>query len=125
MPVLPTTASFRVLLACSEAVESKHRWVHLTPAEVPGLAGLTPVEIQSAVSELTEHGYCAPAAYGELMYITREGAKLARVARDRLTQGAALTDLTMETLAPTLVRFPFFRLPAELVVRAHTPAAVA
>ena len=113
MPVLPTAASFQVLLACSEAVESKHRWVHLTAAEVPGLAGLEAQEIQRAVSELSEHGYCAPAAYGELMYITREGAKLARVARDLVNQGAEITDLTLEALAPSLLRFPFFRLPEE------------
>ena len=113
MPVLPTVASFRVLLACSEAVESKHRWVHLTDNEVPGLAGLTPREIQEAVSELTEQGYCAPAAYGELMYITREGAKLARVARELLGQGLEVAELTMEALAPALVRFPFFRIPEE------------
>ena len=125
MPVLPTAASFRVLLACSEAVESKHRWVHLTAAEVPGLSGLTPTEIQDAVSELTEHGYCAPAAYGELMYITREGAKLARVARDLVSQGTSLADLTLEALAPTLVRFPFFNLPAELAVGRRASSAVA
>ena len=113
MPVLPSAASFQVLLACSEAVESKHRWVHLTAAEVPGLAGLESEEIQRAVSELSEHGYCAPAAYGELMYITREGAKLARVARDLVSQGTEIDDLTMDALAPTLMRFPFFRLPEE------------
>lgn len=113
MPVLPSAASFQVLLACSEAVESKHRWVHLTEAEVPGLAGLESEEIQRAVSELSEHGYCAPAAYGELMYITREGAKLARVARDLVSQGASITDLTLDALAPTLRRFPFFRLPED------------
>jgi len=121
MPVLPTAASFRVLLACSEAVESKHRWVHLTPNEVPGLTGLTPGEIQEAVSELTRQGYCAPAAYGDLMYITREGAKLARVARDLLSQGLEVAELTMETLAPALVRFPFFRVPEEF--RPRTQAA--
>ena len=125
MPVLPTLASFRVLLACSEAVESKHRWVHLTASEVPGLSGLTPSEIQEAISELTEHGYCAPAAYGELMYITREGAKLARVARDLVSQGASVSELTLETLAPALIRFPFFNLPAEVAVRSRRPSAVA
>jgi hypothetical protein len=125
MPVIPTAASFRVLLACSEAVESKHRWVHLTPSEVPGLTGLTPREIQEAVSELTERGYCAPAAYGELLYITREGAKLARVARDLLSQGLEVAELTMEALAPSLVRFPFFRIPEEFATRRQAaPAAV-
>jgi hypothetical protein len=124
MPVLPTAASFSVLLACSEAVESKHRWVHLTEAEVPGLAGLTPGEIQDAVSELTEHGYCAPAAYGELMYITREGAKLARVARDLVSQGTGVTELTLEALAPTLMRFPFFRIPEEFVAGLQGAPAV-
>ena len=113
MPVLPSAASFQVLLACSEAVQSKHRWVHLTAAEVPGLAGLDAREIQAAVSELSEHGYCAPAAYGELMYITREGAKLAKVARDMVSQGAEVAELTLDALAPTLKRFPFFRLPDE------------
>ena len=115
MPVLPTAASFRVLLACSAAVESKHRWVHLTAAEVPGLAGMTPGEIQDAVSELTGYGYCAPAAYGELMYITRKGAKLARAARELVSDGMQMTELTLEALAPTLKRFPFFRLPEEFV----------
>ena len=67
MPVLPSAASFQVLLACSEAVESKHRWVHVTAAEVPGLAGLDAQDIQDAVSELSAHGYCAPAAYGWLV----------------------------------------------------------
>jgi hypothetical protein len=113
MPVLPSVASFQVLLACSEAVESKHRWVHLTAAEVPGLAGLEAQEIQEAVSELSEQGYCAPAAYGELMYITREGAKLAKVARDMLSQGVGLAELTLDALAPVLGRFPFFRLPED------------
>src|SRR5215217_3282415 len=125
MPVLPTAASFRVLLACSEAVESKHRWVHLTANEVPGLAGLTPGEIQEAVSELTVQGYCAPAAYGELMYITREGAKLARVARDLLSQGLEMAELTMDALAPVLMRFPFFRIPEEFVTGGQgAPAAL-
>jgi hypothetical protein len=125
MPVLPTVASFRVLLACSEAVESKHRWVHLTPSEVPGLAGLTPGEIQEAVSELTQRGYCAPAAYGDLMYITREGAKLARAARDLLGEGRDVAELTLESLAPALVRFPFFRIPEELRTRSQAePLAV-
>ena len=113
MPVLPSAASFQVLLACSEAVESKHRWVRLTETEVPGLAGLEAQDIQSAVSELSERGYCAPAAYGELMYITREGAKLAKVAREVMSQGVELAELTLDRLAPALVRFPFFRLPEE------------
>ena len=113
MPVLPSAASFQVLLACSEAVESKHRWVHLTEAEVPGLAGLEAHDIQQAVSELSEYGYCAPAAYGELMYITREGAKLAKIARDMVSQGVELTEITLDALAPMLMRFPFFRLPED------------
>ena len=113
MPVLPSVSSFQVLLACSEAVEIKHRWVRLTAAEVPGLAGLEAEEIQEAVSELSDRGYCAPAAYGELIYITREGAKLAKVARDLLSQGMKLTELTIDTLAPALIRFPFFRLPED------------
>ena len=125
MPVLPTAASFSVLLACSEAIESKHRWVHLTAAEVPGLEGLTPREIQEAVSELTEQGYCTPAAFGELMYITREGAKLARVARDLVSQGMEVTELTLEALAPTLMRFPFFRMPEEFAARLQAAPAVA
>src|SRR5215207_10040508 len=125
MPVLPSAASFQVLLACSEAVESKHRWVRLTETEVPGLVGLDAQEIQEAVSELTEHGYCAPAAYGELMYITREGAKLARIARDMLSKGAEVTELTLEALAPTLMRFPFFRIPEEFVAHPQAAPAVA
>jgi hypothetical protein len=124
MPVLPTAASFQVLLACSEAVQSKHRWVHLTAAEVPGLAGMEAQEIQQAVSELSEHGYCAPAAYGELMYITREGAKLAKVARELVSQGASITDLTLDALTPALKRFPFFRLPEEFTP-ARSSSAVA
>src|SRR5215207_5901581 len=102
MPVLPSAASFQVLLACSEAVESKHRWVRLTETEVPGLVGLDAQEIQAAVSELSERGYCAPAAYGELMYITREGAKLAKAARELVSQGAKITELTLDALAPAL-----------------------
>ena len=125
MPVLPTATSFRVLLACSAAVESRHRWVHLTAAEVPGLAGMTPVEIQDAVSELTGHGYCAPAAYGELMYITREGAKLARAARDLVSEGREVTELTLEELAPTLKRFPFFRIPDDFATHAQSAPVVA
>jgi hypothetical protein len=113
MPVLPSAASFQVLLACSEAVESKHRWVRLTENEVPGLVGLDAQEIQAAVSELSERGYCAPAAYGELIYITREGAKLAKAARELVSQGAKVTELTIDALAPALLRFPFFRLPEE------------
>ena len=123
MPVLPSAASFQVLLACSEAVESKHRWVHLTAAEVPGLSGLAAQEIQSAVSELSEQGYCAPAAYGELMYITREGAKLAKIARDLLSEGAEIADLTLDALAPTLARSPVFRLPQDFM--AARPSALA
>ena len=123
MPVLPSAASFQVLLACSEAVESKHRWVHLTEAEVPGLAGLEARQIQEAVSELSAHGYCAPAAYGELMYITREGAKLAKVARDMIGQGFDVAELTLDALAPTLMRFPFFRLPENFAP--HSSSAMA
>ena len=122
MPVLPSAASFQVLLACSEAVESKHRWVHLTEAEVPGLAGLESEEIQTAVSELSEHGYCAPAAYGELIYITREGAKLAKIARDLVREGADVADLTLDALAPTLKRFPFFRIPEEFTAARSSSA---
>jgi hypothetical protein len=125
MPVLPSAASFRVLLACTEAVQSQHRWVNLTVAEVPGLEGLSPEEVQEAAAELTRQGYCAPVTYGERMYITREGAKLAKVARDLMSQGLQLAELTIETLAPALVRFPYFRLPEEFATRSASSPVVA
>jgi hypothetical protein len=57
------------------------------------------------------------------MYITREGAKLARVARDLLSQGLGVAELTLEALAPSLVRFPFFRLPEEFTARPQAASA--
>jgi hypothetical protein len=39
-------------------------------------------EIQRSLKELTENGCCTPAAYGDLHYITRRGATLARAVRE-------------------------------------------
>ena len=111
MLVLPSQRAFHTLVAWSKAVETRRGWVKLTPCDVPDIAGLTPEEVEETISELNVAGYCTRAAHGDLVYITRQGAKLARIARDMMAEGHALSDLTMERLAPRLAGLPFFRLP--------------
>ena len=117
MPVLPSQRAFHVLVAWSQAVESRRGWVKLTPSDVPGLGGLSQEEVDQAVSELNLRGYSIPAAHGDLVYISRQGAKLARIARDMISEGHALAELTLETLAPRLAGLPFFKLPDPFTLR--------
>jgi hypothetical protein len=114
MQVLPSTQSLRVLLAWSEAVESRGGWVKLDAIQIPALAGMSVDEIQACLSELNHFGYCTPAAHGDLVYLTREGSGLARAARTLVERGAELRDLTLEALGPSLRRLPFFQLPSPL-----------
>lgn len=107
MPVLPTIQSLEVLLAWSEAVEKKHGWVRLEPVEVPALGDVTPEALQASITELASLGLCVRAAHGELVYLTRDGAKLAKVTRHLRSQGAGLEELTPDTIARPLMRFPF------------------
>lgn len=123
MPVLPSQRAFHVLVAWSQAVEPRRGWVKLTPSEVPGLEGLTQEEVEQSVSELNVGGYCTRAAHGDLVYISRQGAKLARIARDLLAEGHALSDLTLEMLAPRLAGLPYFRLPEPFSFRDGIVAA--
>jgi hypothetical protein len=107
MQVLPSARSLCLLLAWSEIVARQRRWVRLTPADRAGLTGFEAVEIRECLQELTERGCCTAAAYGDLHYITRRGATLARAIRELLEQGASLSDLTPAKLGPKLIRFPF------------------
>lgn len=116
MQVLPSTQSLRVLLAWSEAVESRGGWVKLDAAHVPTLTGMSQDEVEACVAELNRFGYCTPAAHGDLVYLTREGSGLARAARALVERGAELRDLTLEALGPSLRRIPFFQLPSPLRV---------
>lgn len=124
MQVLPSTQSLRVLLAWSEAVESRGGWVKLDATHVTALAGMTEDEIHACVSELNRFGYCTPAAHGDLVYLTREGSGLARAARALVDRGAELRDVTLEALGPSLRRIPFFQLPSPLRVSMGADRAV-
>lgn len=117
MQSLPDTKSFSLLLAWSRAVETRRGWVKLDAVHVPELAGMSEREIQACVSELTGYGFCTPAAHGELVYISAEGARLARAARELLGQGVKLEEITLEVIASRLPRSQFFRLPHPLTAR--------
>lgn len=127
MPVLPSQQSFQVLLAWSHAVETRRGWVRLTPTEVPALAGMSCDEVQGCISELSSLGLCTRAAHGDLVYLSRQGARLARVVREMIAEGTALPDVTLELLAPRLAGIPFFRLPEPLAFReaSHRRSALA
>lgn len=103
MATIPSVQSLRLLLSWSEAVEAKRGWVQLTPNQVPETAGMHPRELEQCVSELTARGYCTPAAHGDLIYLTREGAKMARTVRDLLAQDTE--GLGLETLVAKLFQF--------------------
>lgn len=128
MQFLPSPESLRVLLEWSQAVEARGGWVKVDSVQVPALAGLTTDEIRGHVSELTSRGYCTPAAHGDLVYITAEGAKLARALKALVERGAGLDGLTPEALGPRDTRLPFFRLPRTIVQPVggrHTPLPTA
>lgn len=111
MPSFPSQQSLQVLLAWSRAVETRRGWVRLTPSEVPDLEGMSQDEVERCISELNSMGLCTRAAHGDLVYISRQGAKLAGVVRGLVAQGAQLSDLSLEVLAPRLAGIPFLRLP--------------
>jgi hypothetical protein len=107
MQVLPSASALRVLLAWSEVVARQRRWVRITASEIPVLSEMDAVEIRGCVAELAEMGCCTPAAHGDLYYISRRGATLARATRELLSQGLELGELTPASLAPKLIRFPY------------------
>lgn len=124
MQFLPSAQSLRVLLEWSQALEAKRGWVKVDSSQVPGIADLTDEEIQTSVSELTSRGYCTPAAHGDLIYLTGEGAKLAAAVKILVERGAELSELTPEALGPGATRLPFFRLPRSIVKPASPREAV-